>query len=323
MAQTISISFSGEVNLGAKKFTYVSDLDTNGLVYAIGTDYNTTGFSNPATGSGADIRTYNDTGGGDTELVTSGITDRNLSVGGFVNVSSNGHYVRVQFPNHRLICTRVTCHNDGTGGPTITLYGVGDDGGTGGSLTTLASAVPVASAWDDWIPTNFQTAYKGFRLQHTAGGGSWFCDQIEIYGVFISDDGSSVGTVAPANVADRLQDEFLTGNGNGLMRYEDGLHLTNDRVYRSAEVTMTGDQTLGDLNQSVVLSMDPNGADRNIILPQNPFCGTYLKLISADGAFKLNIRETVGGAIQHELSTANNSLVATCIWNGTTWHITG
>ena len=64
--------------------------------------------------------------------------------------------------------------------------------------------------------------------------------------------------------------------------------------------------------------LDPNGADRDVILPLG-IAGLKFVIKTLDVNFNLNIKETISGSVE---ATVNiSSEVAECVYDGVEWHI--
>lgn len=92
--------------------------------------------------------------------------------------------------------------------------------------------------------------------------------------------------------------------------------VTTNREVLSATKTLT-------TTSKVRQYLDPDGVDREVVLPDPPIEGMIFFIKSLDGANKLDIKETAAGPVVLTISTAAGILESYFIYDGNEWHAQG
>lgn len=314
MANVISLQFSDTIEVNTGRLDYTgNDLDDNDIGYWIGTQGYSVAYSDISL-SGEVTATPN---------ITSSF-NRNTTADS-VNIITNGANVDWTFANYVILPTSITLAIRGDGSSTtidFTLQAANESGGYDilGSFTqALGSSY---ARYNFSVSPDFWS--RSFRFVKSSGNNVRI-EEIYMYGAFRREDNDTLGFFPANGTVEAVKDSVLSINStNGPLDYQGKLDSRLNVILAATRITLTGDITIGDKGQDIILSFDPNGANRNIILPQNPRLDHYLKIINVDGANALNIRETVGGPIIQELSNASTVLTLEAIWvqEDSTWHIT-
>jgi len=312
MANIISLQFSDQVEAVTGKLDYTGDdTDDADIGYWIGTDGYASAYS--------DIRVAGEVGAA-SQLTT--CFNRGLAVDATSSIASTAAW---SFANYVLLPT------------SITLAIRGDSAGNRDFLLEAENESGVYESIGQFSAVNLPTGYnrinfpvkanfwsKSFRFNKTLGG-NLRIDEIYMYGAFRREDNSSLGLFSANSTVESVKDSVLdVASINGPLDYQGKLDSKSNIILTGNRVTLTGDITIGNKGNHLIQSLDPNGANRNVVLPQFPRLDHYQKIINVDGANALNIREVVGGPIIQELSNSSTVLSVECIWDqeDSTWHIT-
>jgi hypothetical protein len=184
------LKFIGTKVFGTFNRTYVSDGDTNGLFYFLGTKNGTVSFVNPfLTAAGTNAWSNPFSGiimsvsgflGGQSDPPA--ITDR---VGSHVHVSGSGHWVQWSFGNTSLVVTRWNLQNrdNSADGASSVICEGSNDGASWTALNTNAARPATANVWAGGVVSN-PTAWKFVRIRQTADVDYFTIGEIELYGTF-------------------------------------------------------------------------------------------------------------------------------------------
>jgi len=164
-------------------FNWISNGDSNGIIYAIGSNNNNIPFSNPHS-SGKIIAFMSTVASGNA----TNLTDRTLQANYTTNVANS--WIKVDLRTQKLIPNRYTFRHDANTGYYARSWrfeGSNDDN-TWITINTQTNntSINTAGAWAS-IPVSGSTAYRYFRLTMTAANTSntneFCCSEIELYGV--------------------------------------------------------------------------------------------------------------------------------------------
>jgi len=312
MANIITLQFNNQINVNTGKLNYTgNDLDNNDITYWIGSNGFSQAYSNVRV-SGEVVA---------SSLLDNAWTKDTATDGGIVSTTADWG-----FTNYVVLPSSITLAIRGSstsGTRDIQFEAKNDDGDYEiiGIFPATNLGTPYARIS---FPIDNQFWTKDFRFSLTAGD-TLIIDEIYMYGSFRREDNSSLGSFPANGTIEDVKDSILNNSSvTGPIDYQASLSSKPNIIQTADRRTLSGDLTLDNLANHIILSCDPNGSSRNVILPQQPRLDHYLKIINVDGSFPINIRETVGGPIIEELSNANSVLALEAIWESTDsiWHIT-
>jgi hypothetical protein len=114
---------------------------------------------------------------------------------------------------------------------------------------------------------------------------------------------SFVSAVNIANISSQTSTPSLNGPEElGMLVNTDGnnqwsfINLSNPSTKITSETTASETITLTNLSESIQI-INPNGANREVVLPDPPIKDLYFKIINADPTYTLSIKETSSGPV--------------------------
>ena len=315
MANVISLQFNDKALYPEAKYTFSSNQDTNGIFYALGSDFGNAAWANP---SGE----YTTSGTGGAGPLTN-MTNRVYNSGNYT--LDDTEYGQLILNDYLFLPTRVyIAASSNTGGGALTGVSILDNAGNPVQLASFTS--PSGGSQDFNVGTNTDIWTDTIRITNINGSAQVYVYEIEIYGKLRRKDGEDIALFTPAVDFQNYVDAAISPTGTGrLIRYEDGFFKSyNDTKFFAARAVLTGNVTFDNNAVNMLYTYDPNGADRDIVLPQAPRIDQYIRIVSIDGNNKLNIKETAAGPVVVDLSNSTGNLTAECIWEAenSVWHIT-
>jgi hypothetical protein len=174
--------------LAQQDFVYVSDGDTNGLNYFLGTNFGTVTWANPFPTLVGNNMTNAYSGivmsvsgylAGQTD--PPGITDR---AGSHVHVQGSPRFVTWDFGSGSFVLTKWNLQNRDNfadGSSQVTVEG-SNDNASWNSLSVVTGRTTATGAWSGGVSTNTQQ-WRFIRVRSVADGGTYFTiGEIELYG---------------------------------------------------------------------------------------------------------------------------------------------
>lgn len=313
MANVISLQFSDQIQTNVGRFDYTGDvLDDTDLNYWLGTSGNTVSYVDVSTSG---ILTVS---GG-----LSAAFNRNQFVDSGVTITSTATWT---YADYSVLTSRILISlrdSGGGGGACHFVIEAKNSSGVYETITSFNSTIGGGFAYID-LPCTPKYWSKDFRFNRISGV-TVRIDEIYIYGALRREDNNTLGLFPANSTIETVKDSQLNINSiKGPLNYQAALSSKPNNITSNIRTILTGDLELGNKGRHTIISLDPNSATRNVILPQFPRLDHYLKLINVDGTSIINVRETVGGPIIQELSNASTILTLEAIWDQTdgVWHIT-
>lgn len=316
MANIISLTFSNSVALSAEKYVYQNNTDDdifNGINSDFGNvtlAYNASEFTTP-----------------------SGPSPIDRPAGGFATINAAAESWKVQILNYYVVpyYMVINISSSSTGSPVD--ISVSARTGLNNSTDTFDKVL------FDTVNTNETAVYTGkevaleyrtltdtFAVRVDTGrpNGEPSCSifQLYIYGYIFRKDNTTLPPVKAATLLGDMKDSFtaVSEDTEGVLEHRNVLHVVPNTVFKTSTETLTGNITLDNTGESTVFIFDPNGADRDVVLPENPVLDQYIKIININGTNKLIVKEDT--TVLVNLSNADITLVSELIFDGTEWIIT-
>lgn len=313
MANVINLQFSDTVEINQVRLDYTGNEDDDtDIGYFIGTDANTTAYTNLL--SSGEV-----TSGGAAEISTTQFDRTKLQS---ATPATDHNWLMT---NYVISLTDlVLWHENNTSGTQNFVVEAFNERTNvyeqiGSFTANSTSEVKIAIT----CTMNFYS--DDIRVRRTSGAANPEITEIYMYGFLRRKNGGSLGLLPPPTIFEDLADSKVdTSFADGWVKYVNFIIPDYRYAFISSPVVLTGTFTLGSLQQSNVIALDPNSADRDVILPQEPHLDHYVRFISLDGSNNLNIKETAAGPTIVTLSNATTILTAEFIWEQTdqTWHAT-
>ena len=151
---------------------------------------------------------------------------------------------------------------------------------------------------------------------------NFFLSQFYVYGYIFRKDGDIIPPVKAATTLGDMKDSFtnLSDVTQGVLEFTDTLNVVPNQVLKTSTQILSGNINLNNTNEFTVYILDPNGADRDVILPDPALKDTYIKIININGNNRIIVKEDT--IVVANLSTADVTLVSECIYNGNEWIVT-
>lgn len=313
MANVISLKFGDQINTVTGRLDYTgNELDDNDIGYWIGTAGNTVAYS--------DIRLSGEVVVGSTLL---NAFNRNTATDSGSSISTTPQ--AWTFNNYVLLPTSISLFWRTDSAATIDIeISYENENGVYESLGVFTETPGTSGAYFNY-PVFPQFWSKSFRIARVGSGSNFRVDEIFMYGAFRREDNSTLGLFPANSTIETVKDSQLNINSiDGPLNYQAALSSKPNNITSNIRTILTGDLELDNKGRHTIISLDPNGATRNVILPQFPRLDHYIRIINVDGSSVINVRETVGGPVIQELSNASTVLTLEAIWvqEDSIWHIT-
>ena len=311
MANIISLRFNNQIEVNTGKLIFTgNETDDTDIGYWIGTE----GYASPYTDISTNGEVTND-------AVLSPSWNRNTTADASVAISNTADW---QFNNYILLPSSISLalRVGSTAAIDFQIELEDEDGNyinIGNFTQVLDSNYTIYN-----FPVDPSFWSKSFRFNKTFGT-TVLIDEIYIYGSFRREDNTRLGLFPANSTIENVKDSQLNINSTtGPLEYLGQLSSKPNIIQQTKRITLSNNITLDNLGEATILTIDPNGVNRDVILPQAPRLDHYIKIINIDGNNSLNIKDTSTGNIIQELSNATTILSLEAIWDQTDgiWHIT-
>ncbi len=188
---TVPVS-GGSGNTGSATLTYVSDGDSNGVFYFIGSKFGSQAWANPQTAGNISVTASNLAGGTVAAIVDRAVSDV------FDNNNLSGPWFVFDLGVGKSLIPNKASFRAWTGSglfydSPLDLQG-SNDGGTWTALVTGQTTAGTSNAWTSFTVTG-STAYRYFRLIRTGVTNYFSIGEFELYGAFTYPPGTPYARV--------------------------------------------------------------------------------------------------------------------------------
>ena len=308
MANVITLQFRDNVEARVSRNDYTGDrLDYTDIEYALGTNFGATSYINVSSTGLVSASSLSQAFDRNESTVTSTLSSATWTY--------NQHVVNISDVVMRIVPTSAI--------PTTFQLQARNQFGAWIPL----QEVTVSSTTDQVI--EFRNCDHDFtceeiRIVRVSGTSNFQLYEIHSYGYVKSDENIILGSLpAPTSIetiADSRLNTLVT-QSKGAIDYRQTLDAKDDITFETIRLTLSSNYTIPSDLPYTVLTIDPNGVNRDVILPQTPQVNHYVKIISVDGNNFLEIKETSAGSSIVSLSNSTGTLTAEFTWNSTnqTW----
>lgn len=309
-------------NVSTINLPYIPDSDQLDILYQLGTSIRTVPFVNPI---GSNVLLSH------TGVISSGIINniigRNTN-GVQFNPSGLPYHIKIEFlNNYEVDLSTITFEVDNLSGVPYSFRLEGSNDNTNWVLLErFSSGSSPLNVPFSFPVENRQGFFRYIRVRFTDHSGSLSLVEIKLYGKLrnlvtgVAGQRGIIGTFD--NYPDIDANRFVVWPDNVLLYDGTTWEARPTFPWEVRKEVLTGDLTLTTAHQPIFYVISPNGANREIILPDPPTVDDTVRIKNLDGAFDLTVKQNPTDLTPVVLNNAGK-LQYEFVYDGVAWLVTG